>query len=55
MRRPRLTNLGSRITVTAVAICVGTLAVVYLYVFGISPTAVYGSIIGGSPCACSSV
>ena len=39
MRRPRLTNLGSRITVTAVAICVGTLAVVYLYVFGIGPTA----------------
>jgi signal transduction histidine kinase len=39
MRRPRLTNLGSRITVTAVAICVGTLAVVYLYVFGIEPAA----------------
>ena len=26
-------------TVTALAICVGTLAVVYLYVFGIGPTA----------------
>ena len=39
MRRPRLTNLGSRITVTAAAICVGTLAIVYLYLFGIGPTA----------------
>ena len=39
MRRPGLTNLGSRITVTAAAICVGTLAIVYLYVFGIGSTA----------------
>jgi len=31
MRRVRLTNLGSRITVTAVAICVGTVLVIYLY------------------------
>ncbi|MGA8744266.1 MAG: HAMP domain-containing sensor histidine kinase [Solirubrobacterales bacterium] len=38
MRRPRLTNLSSRITVTAVAICLGTLIVVYLYLFGIGPT-----------------
>jgi signal transduction histidine kinase len=38
MRRPRLTNLGSRITVTAVAICLGTLAVLYVYVFGVGPT-----------------
>ena len=39
MRQLRLTSLGSRITVTAVAICLGTLAVIYVYVFGISPTA----------------
>ncbi|HVC06318.1 MAG TPA: HAMP domain-containing sensor histidine kinase [Solirubrobacterales bacterium] len=38
MRRPRLTNLSSRITVTAVGICLGTLAVIYIYVFGISRT-----------------
>jgi two-component system OmpR family sensor kinase len=31
MRRVRLTNLGSRITVTAVAICAGTVLVIYLY------------------------
>ncbi len=31
MRRVRLTNLGSRITVTAVAICVGTVLVIYLF------------------------
>jgi two-component system OmpR family sensor kinase len=31
MRRVRLTNLGSRITVTAVAICLGTVLVIYLY------------------------
>jgi two-component system, OmpR family, sensor kinase len=39
MRRFKLTNLGTRITVTAVAICLGTLIVIYLYVFGVSPTA----------------
>lgn len=39
MRRFRLTNLGSRITVISVAISVGTIVVVYIYVFGISPTA----------------
>ncbi len=31
MRRLRLTNLGSRITLTAVAICAGTIVVIYLY------------------------
>jgi two-component system OmpR family sensor kinase len=31
MRRLRLTNLGSRITLTAVAICAGTVLVIYLY------------------------
>ncbi len=39
MRRTRLTNLGSRITLTAVAISAGTLLVVYAYVFGIGPAA----------------
>ncbi|HWW67337.1 MAG TPA: HAMP domain-containing sensor histidine kinase [Solirubrobacterales bacterium] len=38
MRRFGLTNLGSRITVISVVISVGTLAVVYIYVFGIGPT-----------------
>jgi two-component system OmpR family sensor kinase len=31
MRRLRLTNLGSRITITAVGICLGTVLVIYLY------------------------
>jgi signal transduction histidine kinase len=31
MRRPRLRNLGSRITVTAVGICLGTVLVIYIY------------------------
>jgi two-component system, OmpR family, sensor kinase len=31
MRRPRLTNLGNRITLTAIAISVGTVAIIYLY------------------------
>jgi signal transduction histidine kinase len=31
MSRPRLTNLGSRITVTAVGICLGTVLIIYLY------------------------
>jgi two-component system, OmpR family, sensor kinase len=31
MRRVKLTNLGSRITVTSVVICAGTVLVVYLY------------------------
>jgi two-component system, OmpR family, sensor kinase len=31
MRRVKLTNLGSRITVTSVAICAGTVLVIYLY------------------------
>jgi len=39
MSRFRLTNLGSRITVISVAISVGTIVVVYIYVFGIGPTA----------------
>jgi two-component system, OmpR family, sensor kinase len=39
MRRVRLTNLGSRITVTAVAICLGTVLVIYLYTVTIGGSA----------------
>jgi signal transduction histidine kinase len=43
MRRPRLTNLGNRITLTAVAISVGTVAIIYLYAVTI------GGAAGGLP------
>jgi signal transduction histidine kinase len=39
MRRPRLTTLGSRITVIAVAVAVGTVAIVYLYTVAIGGAA----------------
>ena len=39
MRRLGLTNLGSRITVTSVAICLGTVLVIYLYVVTIGGAA----------------
>jgi signal transduction histidine kinase len=39
MRRLRLTNLGSRITVISIAIAVGTVAVVYLYAVAIGGAA----------------
>ncbi len=39
MRRPRLTTLGSRITVAAVGICLGTVAVIYIYTVTIAGAA----------------
>jgi len=39
MRRPKLTDLGSRITVIAIAIALGTVAVIYIYVVAIGGAA----------------
>jgi two-component system, OmpR family, sensor kinase len=50
MRRVRLTNLGSRITVISIAIAIGTVAVIYLYATAIgSDDGIKGEIlIGGA-------